>query len=228
MEKPYTKYWKIISKKATKLDVIFICAVKAFFAKNSNATNREEIFNALITKSFTPITNKKKLENGMIPFQCLKEVFTELYYYLDTRYNVLDIFGDLETFNEFKKFVFNFHKVLPHYFDSRFKKRYYSYIFVDQNGVEPIYQAVQAAHVAMVIGQKMERSFDASEIYFQVCKVPVDIPILTLFKFIGLNGFKVERFYETDVDRVIAIGVHPVRSDKRKFLKEYELLNFGV
>ena len=40
------------------------------------------------------------------------------------------------------------------------------------------------------------------------------------------EGFDVEYFYEPDVDRVIAIGTHPVPSHKRGILQNYELLTF--
>jgi hypothetical protein len=116
------------------------------------------------------------------------------------------------------------------------RDRYYCYIFVDQNGVEPIYQAVQAvqaAHVAMVIGQKMDKKFDAHNIYYQICKMPkfdVYESYTNLNEFLGKLvsfGFRPEIFYEPDVNRIIAVGIHPVRSDKREFLKQFELLKFG-
>jgi hypothetical protein len=106
------------------------------------------------------------------------------------------------------------------------KNRYYCYIFVDQNQVEPIYQLVQAAHCAMVIGQKMHKKYDASKIYFQVCKIPFEFSIEELAGTLLFDGFIVERFYEPDVEKTISIGIHPVRSDRREKLRQYELLTF--
>jgi len=78
----------------------------------------------------------------------------------------------------------------------------------------------------MVIGQKMDKKFDASKLYYQICKVPEWQNIESLAGRLLFDGFKVEYFYEPDRDRVIAIGIHPVRSDKREKLRQYQLLSF--
>ena len=106
------------------------------------------------------------------------------------------------------------------------RDRFYCYIWVNQRYADPIYQLVQAAHVAMVIGQKMNPKFNAHKIYYQICKVPEGNSIQHLAGKLVMDGYNVERFYEPDIDRAIAIGIHPVRADKRKHLKEYQLLTF--
>jgi hypothetical protein len=110
----------------------------------------------------------------------------------------------------------------------KYKHHNYVYIFVDQIGVEPIYQLVQAAHVAMVVGQKMNKTFDAHKIYFQICAVPKDILPEIFARNLEKQGFTVEAFYEDDVERVIAVATHPIRSPSKKknILKQYPLLTF--
>ena len=41
------------------------------------------------------------------------------------------------------------------------------------------------------------------------------------------RGYKAELFYEPDVDRIIAIGTHPIPSHKRdEWIRSHELLTF--
>lgn len=240
--KAYTKFWKAIpEKKITGHDIVLRCAIRAFFAADSNTVSKEEIFKSLIGGAFTPITNRVKLDNGMHPLDGLLSTLPVIpatiehfkkyghgLFYSTYDETVTEIFSGSE--NDFKSFIAFVRDRVGDIRKSprQYIRRNYSYIFVDQNDVEPIYQAVQAAHVAMVIGQKMNSTVDAANVYFQVCKVPPN------FKYIGLFaaeleknfGAEVERFYEPDVDRVIAIGTHPIPSHKRRKLRQFELLKF--
>ena len=239
MNKPYTKFWKRLCNTITANDVIVYCALKAYFAKSSNTTSKEEIFRNLLGKSFTPITNKNKLNCCKYPpFWAIHINFG---YMLEIKYRKAENLGIWGTFDEtvnkmfggseeeFQNFI-NFYNSL--YIEVVRNKtlrpstrRNYTYIFVDQNNVEPIYQAVQAAHVAMVIGQRMDKKFDASNIHYQICKM--DMTYKDTLDNLTARGYKAELFYEPDVDRIIAIGTHPIPSHKRdEWIRSHELLTF--
>ena len=226
MEKSFTKFWK--SSNRSRADVIMHAALKAFFAK-SNSASKEEIFRCLISKSFTPITNPNKLVNGSKPFQAYEETIKWMAYTpkvvifnISNKDAIEHIFDNND--NKYEEFNTFFHMLAKRKFD--FTKRYYTYIFVDQEKVEPIYQAVQAAHVAMVIGQKMNKSFNSSNIYFQVCKLPLGTKIENFKSYLLDKGLEIESFYEPDVNRTIAIGTHPIASHKRSSLLTYDRLSF--
>lgn len=237
--KNYKKVWKnyVKSNSATVKEHVIYWALKAFLANESNEITKEDIFFSICRRAFTPITNKNKLANGCTPSMVIKNSLQVISWILMSEPNqkkiiffnlyrediINQIFdGKEKAFEDFKLFVeslkssFKAEKVI---------KRYYSYIFVDQNGVEPIHQAVQAAHCAMKIGQKMNNVFDANNIYYQLCKAPVT-NISEHIHLLNANGFTVETFFEPDINRTVAYGIHPVESNKRKFLKDYELLSF--
>jgi len=234
--KTYTQAWQKIANKATAVNVVQHIALKAFFAQTSNETNREEIFQSQARRAFTEVTNENKLVNGNHPFQGLKKALwiasmslSDGLLGMKDQESVDTIFsGSEEAYKEFKNFlrILNILSGREDGFD-KYKRRNYSYIFVDKRFDDPIYQAVQAAHVAMVIGQKMNKSFDAHKIHFQVCEMPEQYDhIEVVAAHLEAVGFRVEGFYEHDVDRIIAIGTHPVPSHKRKELRASTLLTF--
>ena len=229
--KHFDQYWKAIPyKEKTALDIFYRIALKAWFSK-SNCSSKEGIFKSLFAAAFTPVTNKNKLNNGVHPFygalnSCKFKMKSGIFRlrYEDTIQNIFN--GSVQEYNDFFAFVFERFKEIKAT-PTRYEKRYYSYIFVDQDGVEPIYQAVQAAHVAMLVGQRMGKEHDARHVYFQVCKKPASW-IYSMDEFeTHLGSFcRTEAFYEPDVDRIIAIATHPISSDKRQKLLQYELLSF--
>jgi hypothetical protein len=233
--KHFDQFWKSIPyNEKTTQDIVYRIALKAWFAK-SNTSSKEGIFKSLFSAAFTPVTNKKKLNNGAAPLGAITNAFSSLYFYKsklgifrlsyeDTVQNIFN--GSVEDYEMFFMFIrerFKEIKTTP----DRYGKRYYSYIFVDQDGVEPIYQAVQAAHAAMLVGQLMSKEHDARHIYFQVCKKPDNWEYsMDEFETYLDTYYRAEAFYEPDVDRIIAVATHPIRSDKRQKLLQYELLSF--
>lgn len=237
MQKSYVKPWKNIADKQTIVDVVQHCFLRAFFAKESNIVTRKEILRGQFAKSFTPTTNQVKLDNGVSKFDGLKQVLVGYSYTQQTFLTKIPLLqmnseealetifgGDVALQKEFWNFVqVNALAALKVVDFDEFEKRFYVYIFVEQDNVDPVHQLVQAAHVSMVIGQEMDEKISAHDVYFQVCKIPEKISILDLYHTLN-KDFQVEIFYEPDVDRFIATGTHPVRSDKRKYLVNYELL----
>ena len=200
--KTYTQAWKKIASSASAVNIAQHIALKAYFARRSNETNREEIFQSQARRAFTEITNVKKLINGTHPFLGLKAALATASLsggLLEMKYQetVDTIFaGSEESYLEFRLFLQLMYNLSSREggFD-KYKRRNYSYIFVDNRFDEPIYQAVQAAHVAMVIGQKMEKTFDAHNIHFQVCEMPKEYAhIEVLAAHLEAVGFRVEGF----------------------------------
>lgn len=227
--KTYTKFWKKLAneKALTREDHVMHCALKAFFAKDTNEISKEEIFARICAKAFTATSNQNKLTNGWSKYKAIQVAIytirfkvTVQIFGLPYEVSLKEIFdGDASQFTKFNQFVKSLNT-------RDIKVRHYTYIFVDQDNVEPIHQAVQAAHVAMVIGQKMDKRLDSANVYYQICKKPVDLSIEVLYKNLTEDGFVVERFFEPDVMRTIAIGTHPVPEHKRKWLIGNELLTF--
>ena len=231
--KSYTEHWKNLAndKKITATDVLIHSALKAFFARGN--VSRNEVFHSILARAFTPITNSTKLVNDLKhgPYKEVELIFEYISFALKYRYKfgifglseeatISEIFdGDTVRFDEFKRFVLELDP-------NRIRQRHYTYIFVDQDMIEPIYQAVQAAHVAMVIGQKMNKRFNSEKIHYQICKKPDVVDFEEFISYLMEKGVKVEKFYEPDVDRTIAIGTHPIPDHKRKFLMDHELLTF--
>ncbi len=240
MIKPYTNAWKRIAKKSTLFDIVIHAALKAYFMRPSNLVSREEVFKGQISKAFTPISNFNKLMNGAWEFQSLDTTFKWLYFnlYKENKKNftffnmkqediIEEIFGgNPDNFNYFLDFLKDNLDIKTRNQYTKFNKRYYCYIFVKQGDYEPIYQAVQAAHVAMVIGQNMDENIHAEEVVYQICKVKDTAEADEIDQRLLENGFDVEYFYETDMDDVIAFGIYPVPSYKREKLLQYPLLTF--
>jgi hypothetical protein len=101
----------------------------------------------------------------------------------------------------------------------------YCYIWVDQNNIEPIHQLIQVAHVAMVIGDAMCFTNNPYKTNIIVCELPDYCQDIELFaNLLETDGFEVEHFYESDMDRIIAIGILPVKENQRQKLQHYKLL----
>ena len=101
----------------------------------------------------------------------------------------------------------------------------YVYIFVRQD-LSKEQQLVQAAHVALVLGNRLNRP-KADDIYFQVCGVPQLIDFAPLMKDLNKYGVKYETFYEPDQGHTLtAIATYPTPKDQRGMLRNYKLLKF--
>lgn len=101
----------------------------------------------------------------------------------------------------------------------------YVYIFVRQD-LSKEQQLVQAAHVALVLGSKLNRT-NIEELYFTVIGIPQLIDFTTVMKDLKKHGTEYVRFYEPDQGNTLtAIATYPIPKDERGILKEYKLLKF--
>jgi len=100
----------------------------------------------------------------------------------------------------------------------------YVYIFVRQDLSEE-QQLVQAAHVTLVLGNKLKQ--DVSEVYFTVIGVPQLIDFRGVMNDLNAHGTRYETFYEPDQGGTLtAIATHPIPKDERGALRDYKLLRF--
>lgn len=101
----------------------------------------------------------------------------------------------------------------------------YVYIFVRQD-LSPEQQAVQSAHVALVLGHKLKRT-DVSELYFTLIGIPQLIDFRDVVKTLQLRGTQYESFYEPDQGNTLtAIATHPIKKSERGALRAFPLLRF--
>lgn len=99
----------------------------------------------------------------------------------------------------------------------------YVYVFVRQD-LSKEQQLVQAAHVTLVLGNKLKRT-DVSELYFTVIGIPQLIDFKTVFDDLHRHGTKYETFYEPDQGSTLtAVATHPIRKADRGNLLKYKLL----
>lgn len=213
--KNFIKIWKQLasSKKIRSRDMFAYAILKAMSSKSDNKHDLAKYFAA---KSFL----KKKNQLDYFAAKCARDYVKNDLRWKETILNVPveEIFSSDEEYQLFKDildtFKFDFDRV-------------YSYIFVRQD-LSPEYQLVQAAHVAMVVGQKMSKSFDSNNTYFTVIGVSDKAEINTVKNVLNENSFTFEEFIEPDIGyEVTAIGTHPIHWMKRKPLKNYKLLTFS-
>lgn len=108
--------------------------------------------------------------------------------------------------------------------------RHYVYIFVRQD-IIPEQQAVQAAHVTMVAGERMSgkrfnnKPFNPSSTHFVLIGVPDEAGVVEASRLSDLGGIPNHLFYEEDMgNQVTAMCTDVVTHDKRATFREYGLL----
>ena len=102
----------------------------------------------------------------------------------------------------------------------------YVYVFVRQD-LSPEQQAVQAAHVTLVLGNKL-KNVDVSELYFALIGIPQLIDFRDVIKALDAHGTKYETFYEPDQGNTLtAIATYPINRSERGKLRDFKLLRFN-
>jgi hypothetical protein len=177
-----------------------------------------KVANQIIRSGFSPITRKKKLDNGRLPYDTVAVALREAQW-------------ATETFCETEEERKRFHEVLKELYKSYEPAptdRHYIYIFVRQD-ISPEYQLVQASHAAAKMGHRsgaLSQSF-FDELYFAVIGVH-DLSEMA----VALNdckelGVTTYPFYEPDIGNVMtAFATAPIPAGKRKRLLSYKKLRF--
>lgn len=118
--------------------------------------------------------------------------------------------------------------------------KYYTYIFVRQD-LSPEQQVVQAAHVAMLMGVKSQRSLDAGvkeayipyqtgddvsaeQTHFVVVGVRNLQALYSVGEILHKFSYACEWFFEDAIREHTAIATYPVREDLRGPLHAFNLL----
>ena len=107
------------------------------------------------------------------------------------------------------------------------KPIHYVYIFVRQD-LSNEQQLVQSAHATLVLGSKLGKKYDPSELYFAVIGVPRLTSFCQVMKDLKKHGTEYECFYEPDQGNTMtAIATYPIKKEERGNLLEYPRLKFA-
>lgn len=212
-----TKFWKEMNKRSS-FDHLLFALLKAYHSKNED---KEYEALKLISLSFSPTKNINKL----VCNNNYKEYF--VFRILFSKQNPLAAKSELWCYirNEswYRNFLDFFYKTMNQIMneDNRLN-RHYSFIFVETHGWTKSYSAVQAAHAAMLVGQRMNKKHDARKIYFHLLERPHDTSPHSLEDFYPEAKF--HHFYEPDQDKIIASATEPLIWHKAARLKELPFL----
>lgn len=227
----------------TKEDVLRLCIVKAVRAKSNQ---KDEVLQGLLLKSFTPITNKNKLENGCNAWDAIADAYRivnhqdaalypwrkalldqgkmtqEEFNYLTTHFitDCLDV-HEKEIYFDLLKTLGGMIKTL--------EDKTYVYIFVRQD-ISPEQQLVQAAHVTSVLGQAVPKYQNMKEQHFVVFGVINEHALIGKIQFLGSKNVNLVWFHEPDNSMGIsAIACLPMRKSvavRKQLFDENTLLTF--
>lgn len=177
----------------------------------------------IISRAFTPITRKVKLDNGRQPLDAVVQTLGNI-----LNWNSHDALETVEEKTEFKNIV---RSLLDSYRPSVTDQqtRRYVYIFVRQD-IAPEYQAVQACHAAAKMGSRNVimalNEFD--ELYFTLIGVPNLEAMAVAIRDCKSVEATVYPFYEPDIGNVMtAFATSPVLMKNRKRLLAYKKLKFN-
>jgi hypothetical protein len=205
--------WKQLAnqRKIQNYDVAAYCIVKAIFAKSNE---KYEVAKALLLKSFTPITNDNKLNNGHAEWGGLEQALiwasrSKLYIELDK--DSQKIFASLQ--NSLVR--------------EEWQDKTYAYILVRQD-LPKIQQVVQAAHVAMVLGQQVPKfEADARKQHFCILALDDNKDLLKELARANRKKLPIARFFESDIGQYTALAYHPMRksfAQRKKLFESRKLL----
>lgn len=186
---------KAASKSLTARDFFFRALHKALDSKSENKT---EVFRGLLMKYFTPVTNAKKLANGMTPWKTL-----EL-----TAAMQLARWNSTTLLQEEKELI---QQVFPNAGwgpVADLRDVTYVYFFTRQD-ISYEQQLVQTAHAAAAVRQ--EHDFNAHEQHFIVFGVPNEEALLNKYHSLP-QEVKISTFFEPDMNgEMTSFATAPIR-----------------
>jgi hypothetical protein len=194
-----------------------LCILKAMASKGED---KLAITKHFIRKAFTPITKTSKLANGRTPFDIVQDQF-RAYRWGGMHSTILGEPAE-EVLTPEERIQYN--EIAKSLSGGGLVRRY-SYFFGRQDYFDE-YQAVQIAHVALELGNKLTAD-QIKDLHFTVCGVE-DLRALEDVERV-LDAMKIPyvTFREPDIgNQKTAIGVYPVEEHKRGLLRNYNLLKF--
>lgn len=202
----------------TALDHAQLCILKAIVAKGDD---KVAIAKHFLRKSFSPVVKQSKLSiGGRTPFDTVESLFTA-YRWGGQHKSILGVPMDELLTKEEQNL---YHTIAQAILNGGLVRRY-SYFFGRQDYFDE-YQAVQIAHVALELGNKLT-SEQVKDLHFTVCGVE-DLRALEDVEHV-LTTLKIPfvTFREPDIgNEKTAIGVFPLEEHKRGILRNYPLLRF--
>jgi len=197
MNENITAAWKQLANKKSiqNYDVAAYCIIKAIFAKSNE---KLEVAKALLLKSFSPIAKESKLNNGHTEWQALASAM--VWIFRSSLYSELTEDEKVQ-FDDLTK------KLLK----EEWQDKTYAYILVRKD-LPPIQQVVQAAHVAMVLGQQVPKhKADARKQHFCVLALEDNEDLLKEMAKATRLKIPFARFFESDINQYTAMAYYPMR-----------------
>jgi hypothetical protein len=190
-------YWKTLAneKRARYYDVAAYMIAKALYSKSNE---KLEVAKALLLKAYTPITNKTKLYGGQEEWNGLKGSID--YSMWSQIYNILP--EDKQ--DEFTNLVLLLRK-------EDWNDKTYMYGFV-RTDICKVQQAIQLAHVTMVLGQKFGKKIaDSRNQHFCIFGLRDENHLKDIANRLAENNIDHVAFYESDIKSHTALATVPLR-----------------
>lgn len=232
----YHKVWAhlLSENKVRSHHIVEYCIVKAIFASKGKQKKAEKLVLQYLSKAFTPIKRKNRLENGEQKFTALYRAIYQMglnsEIVLGVPAKALDSNYDL-----YKK-LFQFVLTGKHKIEEYFNRKYV-YIFVRQD-LSKEYQLVQAAHVAMKAGYELchsqgickdHRDCDPDHLYFTVVGVANEHELRKSIQELTDKSVEFVVFREPDIgNEITAVASMPIAVNKRGSLLKHKLLSFTL
>lgn len=235
--KDFKKVFKELAraKQATAADHLEYFILKAISAKSNHS--KAQIASEMIKEAFRPVTNKVKLENGMHPHHGLDVAMAEAWIYpvnfeelskrnLSTRPLLECIENDLEL-KQYQSIIKEIKDSL--FANGEFLDKDYSFFFV-RDDIDPSYQAVQAAHAALLLGQHLsKKNINLNDLNFVVCAASseqIDKYIPERIK-ASTENVELVKFVEPDIgNKVTCIATTPIPYSHKNVFGDFKLLKF--
>ena len=205
--------WKTLAteKRARYYDHAAYMIAKALYSKSNE---KLEVAKALLLKTYTPITNENKIYNG-------QDVWTGLKGSIDTSmwseiYKLLP--ADKQ--KDFKNLVLKLRK-------ETWDDKTYVYGFV-RTDICKVQQAIQLAHVTMVLGQTYGKSIpDTYNQHFCIFGLENKQHLKEVSSSLTAKKIKHVAFYESDIKSYTALATIPLRKSyslRKKLFDQEKLL----
>lgn len=220
----------------TSTDHVILCAYKALNSKTNSS--RLDIFLSLLERSFTPISNKNKLNNGMTPYWALTVLLAGNRLYNNTDVPTPSLASILDEVAEDPNERQNFFDIIREAYNHLSKSNtlptaYYSYIVVEPT-LSKAQQIVQAAHAAIELGFVCSQKNIPVDNLHLVLVHPWETGFITEYTGIDLAmtceffdefGVDYVEFREPDLDNIrTAIATLPVAKRNRSAFKGLPLI----
>lgn len=231
--------WKKLANRKTikPIHMVQYCVMKAL---KSKADDKIDLMHRLLEKTFTPVTNKRKISNGSYRYFPLVGFNLRESRIRQSRYNfaiksydeVKTVFDTDATQLLSDEEIVQFDKMIGTIRTSDLEytakpMEYYSYTFVRQD-ISPEQQCVQAAHATCVMGRYLPNSINPRTINFVLIGVADESKLKEVEEILGKRkDCEYFSFREPDLNNEItAVSTSPIYKHRRGRLKNFDLLTF--